>query len=718
MGITLTSMRLQAPDADGIAILWIDCPGKKVNTLSLSLLPQFESVFADLQKNSAIKGLVIASGKDTGFIAGADLDDLGQVKTAQDGEKISKQGQEAMNKLAALKIPTVAAIHGEALGGGLELALACKARVCSEHKKTKLALPEVMLGLLPGAGGTVRLPKLIGLAGALDMMLTGKNIRASKALKMGLVDKAVPQGQLLDTAIGLCRDLVHGKAEPKKKPPVKEQLQHMLLEENPLGKKVVLAQAKKQVMKQTKGMYPAPLRILDVVDKGTFEAEARGFGDLLNTPESAGLRHLFASITQLKKDDGPGTDNVKARPYARVGMLGAGLMGAGIATVLADNNVEVRLKDRDFAAINKALDYARKVYGKAKKRKVYGQSGMDERMARISGGTDWAGFGRADVLIEAVFEDMALKQKLLAEFEDLTQVGGIFASNTSALPISEIAAKAKHPERVIGMHFFSPVEKMPLVEVIVTDKTAPEVTKTTVDVARKMGKHVIVVKDCAGFYTTRALVPYMAEAIFLALDGYQLADIDEAATKVGFPVGPITLTDEVGIDVGVKVLKSMKHYYGDRMQLPPDVSSALLEEGRLGRKNNKGFYLYKDGKSLQGKHGEKLIDETVYKHLPGGKGSRSADWREMADRLILGLVNEAALCLQEGILRDAYAGDLGAVMGIGFPPFEGGPFRYVDRHGARQVVARLREFEGKFGKRFKPCQLLVDLAERNGKFFT
>ncbi|MBI5610676.1 MAG: enoyl-CoA hydratase/isomerase family protein, partial [Deltaproteobacteria bacterium] len=408
MGITLTSMRLQAPDADGIAILWIDCPGKKVNTLSLSLLPQFEAVFADLQKNSAIKGLVIASGKDTGFIAGADLDDLGQVKTAQDGEKISKQGQEAMNKLAALKIPTVAAIHGEALGGGLELTLACKARVCSEHKKTKLALPEVMLGLLPGAGGTVRLPKLIGLAAALDMMLTGKNIRAAKALKMGLVDKAVPQGQLMDTAIGLCRDMVHGKVEPKKKPPVKEQLQHMLLEENPLGKKVVLSQAKKQVMKQTKGMYPAPLRILEVVDKGSFEAEARGFGDLLNTPESAGLRHLFAAITHLKKDDGPGTENVKARPYARVGMLGAGLMGAGIATVLADNNVEVRLKDRDFAAINRALDYARKVYGKAKKRKVYGQSGMDERMARISGGTDWAGFGRADVLIEAVFEDMAL----------------------------------------------------------------------------------------------------------------------------------------------------------------------------------------------------------------------------------------------------------------------------------------------------------------------
>lgn len=717
MASSTSSVRLQAPDADGIAILWIDCPGKKVNTLSLSMLPEFEAAFVELQNNSAVRGLVIASGKDSGFIAGADLDDLGQVKSAADGERISKQGQDAMNKLAGMKIPTVAAIHGEALGGGCELALACKARVCSEHKKTKLALPEVMLGLLPGAGGTLRLPKLVGLTAALDMMLTGKNIRAAKALKMGLVDRAVPQGQLMEAAVSLCRDMVHGKVAPKAKVPMKDQVQHFLMEDNPLGKKVVLHEAKKKVLKQTKGMYPAPLKILEVIDKGTLEAEARGFGELLASPESAGLRHLFAAITHLKKDDGPGTEGVAARPISRVGMLGAGLMGAGIATVLADNGVEVRLKDRDFVAIGKALDYAKKVYGKAKKRKVYGSSGVDERMARISGGTDWAGMGRADVLIEAVFEDLALKQRLLGEFEDVTKVGGIFASNTSSLPITEIAEKAAHPERVIGMHFFSPVEKMPLVEVIVTAKTSPEVTKTTVDVARKMGKHVIVVQDCPGFYTTRALVPYMSEAIFLALDGYRLQDIDEAATRVGFPVGPITLSDEVGIDVGVKVLKVMRHYYGERMQLPPDVSAQLMEEGRMGRKNNKGFYLYKDGKSVNDKNGDKVIDVTVYKHFPGGKGDKAADFREMADRLILGLVNEAALCLQEGILRDAYAGDLGAVMGIGFPPFEGGPFRYVDRHGARHVVTRMRELEGKFGARFKPCKILADLAESGGRFY-
>lgn len=711
------AIRLEGPDADGIATLWIDVPGKKVNTLSVSLLPEFETQFAAVQANSAIRGLLIASGKDSGFIAGADIDDLGLVRSASDGEKISRQGQEAMNKLAGLKIPTVAVIHGEALGGGLELALACKARVCSTHRKTKLALPEVMLGLLPGAGGTVRLPKLIGLTASLDMMLTGKNIRGEKAFKMGLVDRCVPQNQLMESARGLCRDMVHGKVEPKKKPAVKDELQSFLLEGNPLGKMVVLNEAKKKVLKQTKGMYPAPLKILEVLHKGGFEAEARGFGELLMTPESAGLRHLFAAITHLKKDDGPGTAGISGRKVHRVGMLGAGLMGAGIATVLADNGVEVRLKDREHAAIGRALDYARKVYGKAKRKKVYPQAGMDERMARISGGTDWAGMGHAEVLIEAVFEDLGLKQRLLAEFEAVSQIDGIFASNTSALPITEIAAKAARPQNVIGMHFFSPVEKMPLVEVIVTDKTSPEVTKTTVDIARKMGKHVIVVQDCPGFYTTRALVPYMSEAIFLALDGYKLEEIDEAATKVGFPVGPITLSDEVGIDVGVKVLKEMKHYYGERMQLPPDVSAQLMEEGRLGRKNNKGFYLYKDGKSINDDHGQKQIDPTVYRHFPGGKGNKAADWREMADRMILGLVNEAALCLQEGILRDAYAGDLGAVMGIGFPPFEGGPFRYVDRFGARAIVDKMKALEAKYGKRFAPCKLLIDMAEKNDKFY-
>ncbi len=711
------ALRLEGPDSDGVAIVWIDCPGKKVNTLSVSMLPEFEAIFSRIGANKAIKAIVIASAKDSGFIAGADIDDLGLVKSATDGERISRQGQMAMKALENLSIPTVAAIQGECLGGGLELALACTARVASEHRKTKLALPEVMLGLLPGAGGTKRLPKLIGLANSLDMMLTGKNIRASKALKLGLVNAAVPAPQLLQAAKKMALDLAAGRApQAPKKPGMAQEVQDMLLEGNALGRRVVLHEARKKVMKQTRGLMPAPLKILDVVGQGTYEAEAAAFGELLMSPQSAGLRHLFHAITALKKDNGPGTEGVKSRDINRIGVLGAGLMGAGVATVLADQGVTVRLKDRDHAAIGRGLDYARKVFGKARKRKVYAEAGYDERMARLSGGTDYAGFGQCEVVIEAVFEDLGLKQKMVADIENASKVATIFASNTSSLPISEIAATAKYPERVIGMHFFSPVEKMPLVEIIVTPQTSPEVTATTVAVARKMGKHVIVVNDCAGFYTTRALVPYMTEAIFMAIDGYALADIDEAAMSVGFPVGPITLMDEVGIDVGVKVMKVMKQYYGERIQFPPDVSTALLEEGRLGRKNNKGFYKYENGKSVMDK-GHKVIDESVYKHLPKGVQTKKADLPEMAQRLILGLINEAALCLQEGILRDGYAGDLGAVMGIGFPPFEGGPFRYVDRYGSAAIVEKMRALEVKFGKRFAPCQLLTDKAKSNGKFY-
>ncbi len=711
------AVRLDGPDGDGIATVWIDCHGSKVNTLSVDLLPEFEAVFGKISADPRIKAVVIASGKEAGFIAGANIDDLGLVRTTAEGAKISKSAQDAFLKLEKLGIPTVAAIHGDCLGGGLELALACTARVASDTPKTKLALPEVMLGLLPGGGGTVRLPKLIGLANALDMMLTGKNIRASKALKMGLVDAAVPKGKLLDAARKYAVDLAHGKpAHAKKKPKMQEEVQEFLLEGNQFGRRIVLHEARKKVMKQTKGLYPAPLKILDVIAKGTFEAESQGFGELLLTAESHGLQHLFHAITALKKDNGPGTEGVVAPKVTRVGILGAGLMGAGVGTVLADQGYTVRLKDRDYEAIGRGLDYARKVFGKARKRKVYPEAGYDERMARISGGTDYAGFGRCEMVIEAVFEDLGLKQRMVDDIEKITQVGGIFASNTSSLPIADIAKKAKHPERVIGMHFFSPVEKMPLVEIIVTPQTAPEVTAATVAVARKMGKHVIVVNDCAGFYTTRALVPYMTEAIFLAVEGYALEDIDEAAMSHGFPVGPITLMDEVGIDVGLKVMKVMKEHYSDRMQFPPDISQALIDEGRLGRKNNKGFFKYENGKSVLEK-GEKVVDETVYKHLPQGDKTKAANLSEMAERMILGLCNEAALCLQDGTLRDGYAGDLGAVMGIGFPPFEGGPFRYMDRIGVKSVVEKLKALEGKYGKRFKPCQLLLDKAARGERFF-
>ena len=711
------ALRYEPADASGVGVLWFDCPGKKLNTLSVALMDEVPRVLAAADRDTGCRALVIASAKESGFIAGADIGDLDAIRTAAEGARLSRSGQEAMGRIAELSVPTVAAIHGDCLGGGLELALACTARVASAAVRTKLALPEVMLGLLPGAGGTQRLPLLVGLTGALDMMLTGRNIRAKKALKMGLVDQVVPANQLLGAARALAARLAAGTSPPpKRKISTSERIQALLLEKNPLGRRVVLRAARKKVIEQTGGVFPAPLKILDVVARGTYAAEAQGFGELLATAESRGLRHLFHCITALKKDNGPGTEGLEPAELGLIGVLGAGLMGAGVATVLADKGVSIRLKDRDHGSLDRAMDYAKGVFGKARKRRRYGKAGYDERMNRISGSLDYAGFGQAEMVIEAVFEDMDLKRTMVADIEANTRADAIFATNTSSLPIGEIAKMAAHPERVIGMHFFSPVEKMPLVEVIVTDQTDPQVTATTVGVARRMGKHVIVVRDCAGFYTTRALAPYMVEATNMAFEGYDPRDIDEAAKRAGFPVGPITLMDEVGIDVGAKVLGIMRQYYSERMEIPDSaMTDAFLAEGRLGRKAGKGFYLYEKGESKT-RRGRKLIDPAIRAHLPATAKPRRADFDVMSHRLLLSLVNEAAWCLHDGILRDAAAGDLGAVMGIGFPPALGGPLFYADERGLENIVDQLRQLETEHGRRFAPCPLLVSYAEQKKRF--
>ncbi len=715
---TNAQIRLEQPDANGVAVVWIDMPDSKVNVLNTDTLPEFNALMTEVKANRSIKAVVIASGKENNFIAGADISMLNTVTSVSDGVELSKQGQQAMNDLASFPVPEVAAIHGDCLGGGLELALACTARVASDSPKTKMALPEVMLGLLPGAGGTRRLPKLIGLAEALPMMLTGKNIRARKALKMGLVDKVVPRVWLLDEAKKFAAELASKRLPvPARKAKGNWTAQMTRWAMDSLGpvQNLVFNKAVEGVMKQTKGLYPAPLKIIDVLKADTDDAEAQGFGELLMTPESQGLRHLFHCITHLKKDDGDHTENVDARSVHHVGILGAGLMGGGIGTVLVDKGITVRMKDISYDGIQTAMGYANTYFSKAVKRRRYPKAGRDERMNRLSGGLDYRGFAHADVVIEAVPEILELKQDMVLQIEELTHKDAIFATNTSSLPITEIAAKAKHPERVIGMHFFSPVEKMPLVELIVTEYTSSEVTKTVSKLARKMGKHVIIVNDCAGFYTTRALAPYLTEAIFMLLEGYDALDVDQAAMEAGFPVGPITLLDEVGIDVGAKIIRVMQKYYGDRMQFP-DMTTIdnFIAEKRFGKKNSKGFFVYENGKSKM-VNGKKVVDQTIKRHLPKveARNTNIESRKLLAKRLKFIFMNEAMHCLEEGILRDPEAGDLGAIMGIGFPPFTGGPFALMDSIGTNKVVFDLDDYAAKFGSRFSPPKLLRELAAFN-----
>ncbi|MGL5585577.1 MAG: fatty acid oxidation complex subunit alpha FadJ [Plesiomonas sp.] len=705
---------------DGIAVLTIDVPNESINTLKAEFGQQIRAILQQLQQPSdpaqpTVKGLVLISGKPDSFIAGADINMLAACRNSSEAQQLSREGHAIMAELAGLPFTVVAAIHGACLGGGLELALACHARVCSLSDKTVLGLPEVQLGLLPGSGGTQRLPALVGVAKALDLMLSGRQVRAKQALKMGLVDDAVADTVLLDVAAVLAL-----KPKPTRKHPNGKM--GWLMDGNSIGRNIILTQALKQTLNKTRGNYPAPERIIDVVRIGQSEgfdagldAEARHFGELVMTPESAALRSIFFATTEMKKESGA---NAKARPLQQIGILGGGLMGGGIAFVTATKaGLPVRIKDVAETGINHALRYSFDLLNKRVKKRILLRSQMQKQMLMLSGGLDYTAYQHRDLVVEAVFEDLNLKQKMVQDIELHGKPETIFASNTSSLPIHQIAAHAQRPENVIGLHYFSPVDKMPLVEVIPHAGTSAETIATTVAFAKMQGKTPIVVADKAGFYVNRILAPYMNEAARCLLAGEAIEHIDAALLDFGFPVGPITLLDEVGIDVGAKIAPILERELGERFAAP-EAFAALLGDDRKGRKNGRGFYLYNSKKKLYRLKGQekKEPDNNVYKVL-GVQPNSSLDPQALADRCVLMMLNEAARCLDEGIIRTPRDGDIGAIFGIGFPPFLGGPFRYMDRIGAAQLVQQLQEHAKRFGQRFEPCNALLQRAETNAKFY-
>lgn len=708
---------------DGVAVVTIDVPGEPVNTLNARFSEDFARAMETLETATNVKAVVIISGKPDSFLAGADVNMLKAVKTADEAAALSKNGQQAMQRLADLPMPVVAAIHGPCLGGGLELALACDARVCTDDKKTKLGLPEVQLGLLPGAGGTQRLPRLIGLQAALDLILTGKQVPGRKAQKLGLVDEVAPNALLSQVAAELALTLA-AKPVADKNPMdrmtsafrhlLSEDIQDLVLEDNPLGRKVLFDQAKKKLLEKTHGNYPAPEKALEAVRAGYqhgmargFEVEAENFGELVVSPEAAELMNIFFSTQALKKDRGTDDPEAAAKPVSRVGMLGGGLMGGGIAYVTAQvAGIPVRLKDKDDAGVGRGLHYVRGILDERVSRKRMTAIEREQTMARLTGTTEMTGFGDIDVVIEAVFEDLGLKQRVLGEVEAACKEDVIFASNTSTIPITQIAEAARHPENVIGMHYFSPVHKMPLLEIIVTDKTAPSVTATCVKLGKRQGKTVIVVRDGVGFYTSRILGPYINEALHLVAEGVPVEQIDRALVAFGFPVGPIKLLDEVGIDVANKAAGVVGSAFGDRLEAPAGMEK-LIGDGRFGRKSKKGFYRY-DGK--------KGVDESVYALLGVTPKREPKLDKDIQLRCVLQMVNEAAYCFGEGILRSARDGDIGAVFGLGFPPFRGGPFRFVDRQGVKHIVEHCERFQKQCGKRFSPAPVLSEMAASGSRF--
>jgi 3-hydroxyacyl-CoA dehydrogenase/enoyl-CoA hydratase/3-hydroxybutyryl-CoA epimerase len=697
---------------DAIAVLTLDLPGEPVNKLNGAVKGELEQAFQRLTGDPAVKAVVLISGKPDVFIAGADIEEFTRLSTREEFERLSREGQEMVQRLEDFPKPIVAAIHGACLGGGLELALACHYRICTDHPKTQLGLPEVQLGLLPGAGGCQRLPRLIGLSAALGIILPGRSESGSKALKLGLVDELVPKSILLDTALKAAGRLAAGQSRR----PARRPRGSLLLDRNPLGRQLVYWKARRDTLKKTGGHYPAPLAALQAVRTGMehgrrsgFRAEHAGFADLAVTEVSRRLIDIFFATTALKKDNGvpPGTGS--AHEVARLAILGSGFMGAGIAgTAVVQAGVDVRLKDTELPRIGCGLKAATDILRWRLQRRRITRPEFQRLAALLSGGTDYASFGNVDLVIEAVFEDLAVKRAVLAEVEDATPVATIFATNTSTIPIADIAAGARHPERVVGMHFFSPVDRMPLLEVIPQSRTSPDTVVTAVRFGRRIGKTVIVVGDRPGFWVNRILLPYMTEAGRLVAEGVPIDLVDRVMVRFGFPVGPITLLDEVGLDVGAKVSQVMYQAFGERFK-PSEIVGAVLADRRLGRKNGKGFYLYHRGRKAG-------VDESVY-DLLRIRPAKSTPVEMIERRLVYSMLNEAAMAAAESVVRQPRDGDIGALFGIGYPPFRGGPLRTIDQLGAARVVETLRELEAAHGPRFAPCAALVEMGEGGGRFY-
>jgi 3-hydroxyacyl-CoA dehydrogenase/enoyl-CoA hydratase/3-hydroxybutyryl-CoA epimerase len=689
------------------AILWIDHQLEKMNIVSPDTIHIFKEVVNQIKADDSVRAAVMISKKKD-FIAGADIKSFA-IEKEGDFRPTQAEGHGILAGMENSTKPIVAAVHGACVGLGTEIILACHACIASNDPKTFFGLPEVKIGILPGGGGTQRLPRRVGIQKALDMMLTGKSIYAYRAQKMGLVDELTAPGKLLQAALIMAERLQKKPLQRKRK----TSLTDKLLEGTSIGRSILFSQAKKMAFKQSQGNYPAIPGIIDCVEtsyqkgiKAGYEKELEWFEKLLLTNESAALRSLFFGMTNNKKNPYGKVD----KPIQTLGMIGAGFMGAGIAEVSVNKGIEVLLKDIAPDMLNKAYGQIWKSLEKKLKYKAITKTQAEETIGNLHGQLTYENFKQVDIVIEAVLEKMALKKRIIEDVEANCRADVIIATNTSSLSVTEMATHAKHPERVIGMHYFSPVPKMPLLEIVVTEQTAPEIVAACYDLGQKQGKTCIVVKDGPGFYVNRILAPYLNECLLMVDEGISFELVDKALIKKGFPVGPITLLDQVGLDIASHVTDSVRPLVEGREGVVINESvQKMAEAGRLGRKSGKGFYTYNEKGKRQG------VDKAAYAFF-AGNGDVSVDVELIQDRSLLMMLNEAIRCLEEGIIANIEDGNLGAVFGIGFLPFTGGPFRYMNTVGLPKIVDRMKELAGQYGPKFEPADLLLRYVEEGRGF--
>jgi 3-hydroxyacyl-CoA dehydrogenase/enoyl-CoA hydratase/3-hydroxybutyryl-CoA epimerase len=733
-------------DTNGIGILTVDVPNEPVNLINECLIEDLEHELSHIEQRVRssrrtggevpLRGLILRSGKPGSFIAGADLKLVRMTRTVDEATTAARRVQALCNRLEALPIPTVAALDGAALGGGLEIALACDYRIATESSRANIGLVEVQVGLIPAGGGTQRLPRLVGLVRGLDLILNARRLTPWNAQRLGIIDEVVHPTILLSAACELvlkaaAHEMSSAALESSgvpRWPPrvfttrrltprsmrlsvVRDRVLRAV-ERFPFVRILIYDQTRRRVHKRTKGHYPAPLAALDAVRTGRehgmqagLDVEARLFGTLATGAVAHNLIDIFFASNELKKEQrAEYTDAVQA--VDMVGVVGTGFMGAGIAQLFAASGFEVRMRDSSPEALARGLKTVHDLTMSAHRRGRFTRYEAIQIESRVSATAGYNGFKRADVVIEAVFEDLAVKQRVVAELEDVLRDDAIIASNTSSLPIGQIAARARIPERVVGMHFFSPVHRMPLLEVVRGEKTSKTTVATAVIIGQRLGKTVIVVSDGPGFYTTRVLGFMLYEAALLFEEGATIDEIDRAMVEFGFPVGPLALMDEVGLDVGAHAGETLHSAFPDRLPASQIVPK-LLASGRLGRKSGRGFYDYR-GK-------RKRPDSSVYALRTGN--IRPVSKMEIQERLSLLFINEAARCLGEGIIRQPRDGDVGAVMGVGFPAYLGGPFHYSDAQGIRVLCDRLQRLAERYGPRFAPAPTIVELAAQAGRFY-